>query len=102
MSGRVGVANLVYVVINHIEVVCPLPLRIGGRFKAAGQSYRVRGRLAFVEIIDRGAVLKHFLINPALDVAVERCGLILWICDGGKGAAAAPAVKGSAVRRVGD
>ena len=102
MAGRVCVADLLDVVVGEIAVVGPLAFGVGRRFQPAGRASGVRRGLAFVEIIDRGAILENLLVNAALNVAVERGGLVLRIGDAGERAAGAPSVLRGAIRRVGD
>jgi hypothetical protein len=89
LAGAVGVADLLDVLVGEINVVRSLAFGIGRGLQPAGRAGGVRRGLAFIEIIDRRPVLENLLVNPALDVAVEKGRLVLGIGDAGERAAGA-------------
>src|SRR5205085_2943361 len=102
LADGVCVTDLLGRIVNEIAVVCALALRVGRGLQTACRSGGVRSGLAFIEIINRGVILENLLVNAALDIAIERRRLVLWIGDAGERAAGAPAVLGGAIGRVRD
>ena len=91
LTARIRVGDLPDVVVGKIQVIRSLVFRIGRRFQTIARSDRICDRLSVVKVVYCCVIGEYLLINPPLQIAVERRDLILRIGNASQRSAAAPA-----------